>query len=277
MQKTPEFDVQGHRGCMGYMPENSIPGFLKAIDMGVNTLEMDVVISKDSQVVVSHDPFFNPAICLTPDGNPISPGNHQTYNLFKMTYREIRAFDCGSAGNKLFPDQKKVISFKPLLRDVLTTCENYCRDRDLPPVKYNIEIKRKKENDNLFHPGVRVFCDLVIGVILEFQIDDRISIQSFDVETLQIFRNQYPSFPLAYLVDNGQSLDENLKVLGFHPEIYSPNYITIDRHSIQSSHLLGIKIIPWTVNHRDHIYNLVKWGVDGIITDYPDRVLSQIP
>ena len=275
--KLSDLEVQGHRGCRGYMPENSIPGFLKAIDMGVHTLEMDVVISGDSQVVVSHDPFIIHSICLTPDSGPISPENQYNFNLFQMTYEEIQAFDCGSLGNRLFPEQKKIQSVKPLLRDVLNICEKYVRENGLPAVKYNIEIKRVKENDNLFHPEANTFCDLVVATVREAQIDDRICIQSFDVETLQILKRYYTGLSLAYLVDNQKSLRENLNNLGFYPEIYSPNYITVDKEVILLCHDLGVKIIPWTVNHMEHISNLIQWGVDGIITDYPDRVLSQIP
>jgi len=204
--KFSGLEVQGHRGCRGYMPENSIEGFLRAIDMGVHTLEMDVVISGDSQVVVSHDPFFDPAICHTPEGDPIPHENHLDFNLFQMTYEEIRSYDCGSSGNRLFPEQKKIQTIKPLLRDVFISCEKYVREKNLPPINYNIEIKRERERDNTFHPEARPFCDLVMGVIKETHIRERFCLQSFDVETLQIMKKHYPEFPVAYLTHNQNSL-----------------------------------------------------------------------
>ena len=99
-------DIQGHRGCRGLYPENSIPAFKKALDLGVTTLELDVVISKDKKVVVSHEPFMNHHIVLDPRGNEIAANDERSYNLFEMTYDSIKQYDCGTKGHQDFPFQR---------------------------------------------------------------------------------------------------------------------------------------------------------------------------
>ena len=115
------FDVQGHRGARGLLPENSIPGFKRALELGVTTLEMDVVIAADSTVVVSHEPWMSQVICRRPDGSPVEAADE--FNLHRMTYEEIRLFDCGSRGHPLFPRQTKMPVTKPRLSDVIDAAE----------------------------------------------------------------------------------------------------------------------------------------------------------
>ncbi|HSZ26331.1 MAG TPA: glycerophosphodiester phosphodiesterase family protein, partial [Cytophagaceae bacterium] len=103
----PTFFKTGHRGCRGIYPENTLEGFRRAIDLGINSLELDVVVSKDRQLVVSHEPYMNPEICLKPDGSEITPSEEKQYNLYTMTYEEIKKFDCGLKIHPRFPNQKK--------------------------------------------------------------------------------------------------------------------------------------------------------------------------
>ena len=106
-QYIPKFDVQGHRGARGLRPENTIPGFLVAIDSGVTTIELDVVITKDKQVVVSHEPWMSAAICLDPSGSPLQAKEEKKFNIYQMTYDEVKQFDCGSLGNTRFSAAEK--------------------------------------------------------------------------------------------------------------------------------------------------------------------------
>src|SRR3954464_12088059 len=121
MQAQTNFDIEGHRGCRGLYPENTIIAFMEAVKLGVNTLEMDVVVSKDGKLVVSHDPTLNPDICSTPDGKPVSTG----IRIYNLTYDEVKTYDCGLRGNPKFPDQYKTAAFKPLLSDVIDSVEKY--------------------------------------------------------------------------------------------------------------------------------------------------------
>src|SRR5687767_14515824 len=146
-QYIPKFDVQGHRGARGLLPENTIPGFLLALDSGVTTIELDVVVTKDKRIVVSHEPWMSPAICLDPAGNPLKPKEEKKFNLYQLTYDEVRQFDCGSLGNTNFPQQKKMVVSKPLLSEVIAAVENHIKSYASYKVDYNIEIKSSPEGD----------------------------------------------------------------------------------------------------------------------------------
>lgn len=269
-------DLQGHRGARGTMPENTIPGFLEAIDLGVTTLELDVVISKDNKVVVSHEPFFSHVISSDPDGNQITKDKEKDYNLYKMDYETIKKFDVGMTVHPHFPDQKKIKVYKPLLSEVINQVEEYCEKNNLHKMNYNIEIKRVPQNDNKFHPSADVFVSLVLGELEKYSFDRRITIQSFDVETLQIIRSKTNKYKLSYLIENKNSIEENLNKLGFTPEIYSPDFAILNKNDIKKCHKLSMKVIPWTVNERADVDSLLNWGVDGIITDYPEMARETI-
>src|SRR5687768_4027297 len=114
-QYIPKFDVQGHRGARGLKPENSIPAFLYAIDLGVTTIELDVVVTKDKKLVVSHEPWMSSALCLNQAGQPITEKEQKKFNIYQLTYDEVKQFDCGSKVNDAFPQQEKLQVFKPLL------------------------------------------------------------------------------------------------------------------------------------------------------------------
>ncbi len=271
--QTP-FDWQAHRGGRGIMPENSLPAFQKALDLGVATLEMDVVISKDKQVVVSHEPFFSAEICTDARGREIAKSDEKgKFNIYNFDYAEIKSFDCGSKGNRSFPEQQKTKTRKPLLSEVLAMAEKYCREKNLPPVQYNIEIKSSTEGDNVFHPAVPEYSLLVHQAIEKNVPLERVTLQSFDFRVLKYWHEKYPSVRLAALVGNIKSAEENLKEIGFTPQIYSPYYkLLLNKGKVDKLHDLGMKVIPWTVNETDDMRKLKDWGVDGIITDYPNRV-----
>ena len=275
-QPSSDFDVQGHRGCRGLMPENSIPAFLLAIELGVNTLEMDVVISKDQEVVVSHEPYFSHEISTDPQGNEISADTEKSHNLYALTIAEIQAYDCGSKPHPRFPAQVKTKVYKPMLKEVFDRVEPLVKEFNLSDLKYNIEIKRSPEGDNIFHPQVKEFVQLVVELIQHRNLQERVIIQSFDPETLQLTRALDPAIELAWLVENHYGLERNLEILGFLPEIYSPDYSLIDADLVKDVHAKGIKIIPWTVNDPEHILQMFSLGVDGIISDFPDRVKSLV-
>jgi glycerophosphoryl diester phosphodiesterase len=136
----PKFDIQGHRGARGLMPENTIPAFLLALDSGVTTIELDLAVTKDKKLVVSHEPWMSAAICINPEGAYTSK-DERKYNIYKMTYDQVKLWDCGSKGNERFPQQQKMSVSKPLLSDVIIAIENHIKSYTRYEVDYNIEIK----------------------------------------------------------------------------------------------------------------------------------------
>ncbi|WP_052752873.1 glycerophosphodiester phosphodiesterase family protein [Kordia zhangzhouensis] len=261
-------DIQGHRGCRGLLPENSLIGFQKALEIGVHTLELDVVISKDHKVVVSHEPFMNHEIALNIDGKPIDEQSEKNYNLYQMTYDSIRLYDCGTRVHPRFPSQEKVKVIKPLLEEVIQMAE----DKSKQQVRYNIEIKRVSSYDTIYAPKVEEFVRLVLEVIQQFHLGNRVNLQAFDIEMLEQINKQAPYMTTALLVDENEFIEKKLEQLSFSPTIISPYYQLLTKEVIRSYQNKGFKVIPWTVNETEEMQQLINWHVDGIITDYPDRL-----
>jgi glycerophosphoryl diester phosphodiesterase len=267
----PKFDLQGHRGARGLKPENTIPAFIVALDSGVTTIEMDLAVTKDKLLVVSHEPWINPAICLKPDRTQIASKDEKKLNIYQMTYTQVSQYDCGSNGNEKFPLQEKMKISKPLLTDVIVAVEDHIRNISQYEVDYNIEIKIEPKGDNKFHPTPEVFSDLVFNLIDQYLPWERIVIQSFDLRVLKYWHEKHPDVRLAVLVENKKSVSANLEELGFKPSIYSPYFELIDKADIQYLHQQKIRVIPWTVNEEADMRKIYELGADGLITDYPSR------
>lgn len=267
----PKFDIQGHRGARGLRPENTIPSFLTALDSGVTTIELDLAITKDGQVVVSHEPWMSALICTDPSGAAMDEKTEQQHNIYQMTYEQVKQWDCGAKGNARFPQQEKMSAVKPLLRDAIVAIENHLKSFTRYEVDYNMEIKTMPEGDNKFHPKPNVFSDLVFNLVDQYLPLDRVVIQSFDFRVLKYWHEKYPEVRLAALVENKKSVDENLAALGFIPSVYSPYFKLITKEDIKSLHGKKVRVIPWTVNEPSDMLSLKGMGVDGFITDYPDR------
>jgi len=267
--------VQGHRGERGNLPENSIPAFLGALRKGVDVLELDVVISKDQQVVVSHEPVMLPLYMLTPEGDSIATEDAEKYNLYTMDYAEIKQFDGGSKGNVRFPQQQKMKTYKPLLSEVFDTVAATIKAEGLKPVKFNIEIKSVPEEYDVFQPQPEAFVALVMQVIQKYTMEAQVNVQSFDPAILEVMHKNYPDIELAYLVGEN-SYAENKTNLTFQPEIYSPYFKLLDSSEVAQIRKDGLKVIPWTVNEPEDIEQVIALELDAIITDYPERVLEQL-
>jgi glycerophosphoryl diester phosphodiesterase len=272
MTKNQAFDKQGHRGCRGLLPENTIAGMKKALDLGVTTLEMDAVITKDGEVILSHEPFFNHEITTKPGGKGVTVQEEKTLNIYRMTYEETRQYDVGIKPHQRFPGQQKMAATKPRLADVIDSVRLYCTEKNIPFPQWNIETKSKPEWDNTFHPAPGEFVEKLMAVIREKRMEEQTIIQSFDFRTLQSLHQRYPAIKTAMLIEDydKRTLDAQLQALGFTPTIYSPHYTLVTKEVVQRCHEKGVKVIPWTVNDREGIEKLVALGVDGIITDYPD-------
>ncbi|RCW91630.1 glycerophosphoryl diester phosphodiesterase [Winogradskyella arenosi] len=262
-------DVQGHRGCRGLMPENTLEAFTTAIDLGVETLELDIVISKDRKVVVSHEPYMNPVICLSPEGTELPEDSKSDYNLYEMDYKQIKAFDCGNKLHPTYPNQEKFKAYKPLLSEVFELIKTKASN-----VKVNIEIKSVPSYYNVFTPQPEAYVALVLEVIEAHQMEDRVNLQSFDSAILEAVKVQAPQMPMALLVDGNEDIDAKLEQLTFHPEIISPYFKLLSAENVSAYQAQGYKVIPWTVNSKADMVQMQAYQVDGIITDYPDVLIN---
>ncbi|RNL54771.1 glycerophosphodiester phosphodiesterase family protein [Pedobacter jejuensis] len=272
LAQKQKFDVQGKAGARGIMPENTIKGMLKALDLGVNTLEMDAVISKDKQVVLSQEPYFNNEISLQPNGKAITFKEQKNFNIYKMNYDEIKKFDVGSKVHARFPGQMKFKASKPLLSETIDAVEAYVNENNLKKPVYSIETKTIKNGDNEFHPKPAEFIELIMDVVNAKKISKRVIIESFDMRTLQYLHEKYPKIQTSLLIDEKEPFEDYIEKLGFKPTIYSPYSILVGKGLVDRCHAMGIKIVPWTVNTVKEIKYFKSLGVDGIITDYPNII-----
>ncbi|SIQ09770.1 MULTISPECIES: glycerophosphodiester phosphodiesterase family protein [Chryseobacterium] len=296
LYSSQTFDNQAHRGGKSLYPENTIPAMKNALKMNVTTLEMDLAITKDKKVILSHDAFLSPELVTKPDGAYIPKDSGFYYKIYEMPYAKIKTFDVGLKKLNNYPDQKKMKAQKPLFSDVIDTCETYARELKRPLPFYNVETKTRPFSDNILHPEPKEFVDLMMKIIVEKKIQDRVIIQSFDPRTLEILHKEYPKIMTALLVEkvddkklaqqqayfrnipvekfnlyphhlNGVAGD--MKFLSFTPTIYSPEHSLVTPQLVQECHSLGMKVIPWTVNTKERLKELKEMGIDGIISDDP--------
>lgn len=260
---------QGHRGCRGLLPENTIPAFIKALEFSqVNTLELDVVVSKDKQIIVSHEAWFSEHISSHPNGNPVLEKEAKSLRLYNMTYDEIKKYDVGIRGNERFPDQKMIPVYKPSFKDMVQAVETHCEINQLPLPYYDIEIKYKEH----YTPSPKEFVQLMIAEIEALGIKKRVNLQSFNITVLEEIHQQDEEIIIAYLVENLQTFKKNLTYLSFKPDIYSPYFKSVTPLLVKNVHKQNMKIIPWTVNEVKDMKKMIRLGVDGVITDYPNRI-----
>ena len=268
-----EFDYEGHRGCRGLMPENTIPAMVHAVGFfSLTTLETDVVITKDKKVILSHEPWMGHEIATKPDGSLVTQSEERSLNIYQMTYDEVKKYDVGMRPHPRFPDQQKVKAYKPLLGEMIDSVNQFMMTARRPPPRYNIETKCMPAGDNIYHPEPAEFVELLMAVIKEKHLEELVTIQSFDFRTLQYLHKNYPEIKTAMLIEgfDKRSFDEQLKGLGFIPTIYSPAYQIVNDELIQNCHNKNIKVMPWTVNTKEEIDRLKAMGVDGVISDYPN-------
>ncbi len=274
-QQKNSIQVQAHRGDRGYFPENTLPAFYSAIDKGADVIELDLVISKDKKVVVSHDTFMHSAYISWPNGNPVTKDEEKKSNLYQMTYDSIRSFDAGFRTNPSFPNQKSLKSYKPLFSEMIDSIENYIVKNKKQRIRYNIEIKSGAGDYGIKQPQPEEFVDLVLKIIQEKKIEKHCNVQSFDPNILNALHKKAPKIVIAFLTGD-KGLDKNLAKLNFKPQIYAPHYGLVNSALIDSVRTKNMKIIPWTVNENKDIESMISLKVDGIITDYPNRVIEKL-
>lgn len=272
----PSFYKEGHRGARGLMPENTIPAMIKGIESGANMIEVDVYLSKDGQVFIAHDPYVNTAISLLPGGHTVSKDSAKLYTWHQMNYADIRRIDVGSKGNTAFPQQQKLAAYMPLLSELIDSVEAFTSSHKLPGTIYNIEIKSNPKMDGIYQPAApEVLVKALMEVVQSKNIGNRFYLQSFDMRPLREAKRLYPDVTIGFLTGNDKAtVDENVKELGFKPDVYSPAFQLVTTATVEACRRHGMKLVPWTVNTKEDIEKLVKLGVNGIITDYPNLLTA---
>lgn len=281
-------DVQGHRGCRGLLPENTLPAFRRAMELGVDTLELDCGITKDGIVVVHHDRRLNPDVARGPDGKWVSA---PAPTLYSLTFAELQRYDVGrlnpaNAYAKGFAEQQASDGER-----IPTLAALFARVRELGAndIEFDIETKIFPDRPDDTVPPEE-FVAKLLAVIRAAGMAERVMIQSFDWRTLAIVQRVEPGMRTVYLTTQGRgggnvadprwvgglkladypSVAHMVKAAG--GRTWAPNFNNVDEAAVRSAHALGLGVIPWTVNATVDMRNLLGWGVDGLITDYPDRL-----
>lgn len=274
-ESTIEIDWQGHRGARGLLPENTLPAFLRALSYPeVKTLELDVVVSKDNRVIVSHEPWMSAEICTGPGGEKLSEKEEDRIRLMDLTAVEIATYDCGQLPHPSFPEQAKRPAAKPTLAAVFAAVDRYCVQNDRPAPRYNIELKYEAEHEGIYVPGRERFVELVLEDIDAWGHPDLVTLQCFDPPTLRVIHDRRPEIHLAYLDEFPGDLQQKMDAIGFIPPVYSPYYIHVDEDIMQQAKALNMNVVPWTVNTVEDMKKMIALGVSGIITDYPNRIAA---
>lgn len=268
--------VHGHRGCRGLRPENTIPAFLHAVALGADVVELDVVISQDGQVVVSHEPWLSAKLGRDAAGQLIDPAQEQHHNLYQMPYAAIRQCSVGEWQHPNFPAQQPMLSYRPLLREVLqqVTAASQHLGRT---IGFSIELKSSFAGDDIFHPEPAQFVDLVVAEMQAASAAHQTTLLSFDPRILQVARRAYPRLDLCLLLEDYLPPVATLfDSLSFEPEVLGPDFQLLSAPVIQSIRETypKLKIVPWTVNTPGEMATVLQWQTDAITTDYPDRLLE---
>lgn len=266
--------VHAHRGGAALYPENTILAMTHAAAIGVPVMELDLHVTKDSMVVVSHDAFLNHVKVLTSQGETIPASKDRDYKIYAMTYDSLRRYDVGSLPNPAYPGRKNVKCCVPLVTDLIDSVELLTKSNGIAPVSYNIEIKSDPLKDGIYSPDYRAFADLCMKVLLSKKLGDRLLVQCFDVRTLNYLHEKYPNVRLSYLVeDKNATFEELMSRLNFVPQVYSPESDMLTEEIAVKVREKGMELAPWTVDDKPEVERLKKLGIDAIISNQPDSVM----
>ena len=269
------FDLQGHRGARGMAPENTLPAFAAALATGVSTLELDVGVTRDGVVVIHHDRRLNPDVARGPDGQWIAaPGPL----LRSLDYAQLRRYDVGrlrpgSETAARYPEQKPADGARiPRLAELFALVKKAGNDT----VRFNIETKiSAAAPDETLAPAP--FVRALLAEIRAAGVAARTTVQSFDWRTLQVVEQEAPGIATAYLTGRRRAgISQPKSVHAAGGRIWSPNYEELDSAELVEARALGLRVIPWTVNEPAFIERYLDLGVDGMISDYPERVRASL-
>ena len=255
--------VHGHRGARALRPENTVPAFRYAIEQGVDVLELDMAVTKDGVIVVSHDPHMNRAICQAP---PDLPQDAET-SIHRLTFKQVRTWDCGALKNPAFPKQQPEPGTKmPTLGEVFDAAA-------ASPVEFNIETKIFLAQPDLA-PDPATFARMVVDKVRGHKLERRVIVQSFDFRTLKEVRKLAPGIRLAALyMGPPKSFVEIGREAG-GVEIISPHFSVVTPAEVSAAHGAGMQVVAWTANSPDVWQKLVDAGCDAIISDDPGALIA---
>lgn len=269
-QSLGSIEYIAHRGVRGIYPENSVGGFILAMSKGATILEMDLAISKDNRVILSHDPVISPSHCFNSEKGESE--DKEEFALFQLSYQEIQQFVCGSNGHKKFPYQEKASETIPLLETVIDTTIAYASRNNLNAPYYHIELKYSGSDGEGYYPEIEEYVSLVLDVLSRKGILGRTVLTSFNEEILQAIDAKAPEVSLGLNVANLKGFDKNIERLGFSPDYYVVYYRLISKKLVRKARMKGITVSAWTVNDVKTIEKLRKKGVTSIISDFPGLV-----
>lgn len=294
------FDVQGHRGARGLKPENTLPAFETALDLGVTTLELDLHLTADGSVVIWHDDSIDNEKCgLDPNGATEAPDPdsliHQGEALLisQLTFNQIEAYRCDrNPDAEAFPEQNDdpmplagdnyhIVSLEELFQFVAEYSRSDLKNREqqtnASQVQFNMETKRRADRPGAIDDGFDgenpgPFELEILRLIDAYELSDRAIIQSFDHRSLWAIRSIDDSLPLAALTS--RDVPQIAQFVESGADIWSPNYTVLNLELVEEAHEAGLQVIPWTVNESGAMRDLIAMGVDGIISDRPDILLN---
>jgi glycerophosphoryl diester phosphodiesterase len=275
------FEIQAHRGARAFFPENTVQAFCHAAQLGIRVVELDLVVSSDHQILVSHDPWIAAPLCADAQGEPL-PTSDKSRIIYHLPYADIARFDCGLP-HPSFPQQARIRACKPLLATVFREVDAFMADAGLEgAMLYNLEIKSWQQQDGILHPAPERYAALVVQLVEEAGFAARVRIQSFDVRVVREAWRLNPQLCYGLLVDRvehgvkktAEQMQCSLEILGFSPAYVNPHYSLVDRALVEWLHEQQIKLTPWTVNAPEEMRFMQQIGADGIITDHPELALA---
>lgn len=256
----------GHRGCRGLLPENTLEAFEKALELGVDGIEWDVVVSKDKELIISHEPYLDASYCLDENGNEVSASDGKKVNFYQLSTEEIQSIDCGSKPYSRFPEQQKIRTHKPTVQEAF-------QKLDLKDKIILFEVKSEPKDYGVYQPEPSEFADIIANEIADYQYRDNIVFMSFDPVLLEELHKILPDHRYVYLTYKPfKSVKTFLKEISFKPYALGMYHPTIRKRDIKKLHQKDINVFAWTVNKENQSNKLIRYGIDGIITDYPDRI-----
>lgn len=256
----PKILVHGHRGARARMPENTLPAFEYAIRAGVDVLEMDMAVTKDNVIVISHDPILEGPVCTGPRKSAV---------IHELTLTEVRQWDCGAVRNPRFPEQKAIPGTR------MPTLEDVFRLAGRGSFQFNIETKIFREHPE-HSPPPEEFARLVLEKIRQYKLEKRVILQSFDFRTLAAMRKLAPEIRLAALIENDARDFRAVAAEAARAEIVSPEFHLVTPAKVAAAHAAGLQVVPWTANTPADWDMLIQAGVDAIISDDPAQLIAHL-
>lgn len=266
-----KIEVQGHRGARAIVPENTLAAMDYALEVGVDTLELDLGVTKDNVLVLSHDPLLSTDLCVDRTGKPVT----KEIPIHSLTLKELKTYNCASIKNARFPkqipDKTQTIA---TLKEVFELVKN-SKHLSAKKVEFNIETK--------LVPGIpqlsidpRSFAKNIIDLATKYEVLDRVTIQSFDHRSLKEAKKLNPKVKVAALFEGTYPSDLLSTLKAIPADVFSPNQFWFTKADVDTLRSAGVRTIPWTANSVREWDALIAKGVDGIITDDPKALIDYL-